>query len=416
MIEQPNYQINQKISHQNNHKENGIKRFKYKPLLAAMLSATLGLSTPSFAVDYPVTAATDDGTGGTPNTLSWAILQANTNAGTDSITLNTDVTITGVMKRLINSDLSLQSDSTVRSISGGDTYRPLFVKSGTVTIKDLNLTNGKAKGGDSIGGGGGAGLGGAVFVYGGNVTINNVVFNNNNASGGSTVTGTYTNGGGGMFGSSSGINANYGGGGLFSSSTDVNGAYGGNGNYGGSAGGFGGGGKTFSTCDNSGGFGGGGGGCTNTSTGSTGGFGGGGGVGIDGGLGGFGGGGGDGIFGAGPFSGGYGGGNGEANGGGGGAGFGGAIFAMKGTITLIDASFTNNSVLAGTGANSGSASANDIFICTTQDPLCSAVVNVCGTTNTSEIIGTLVTNSCSETFLSVIKLKNGKVITVPWTQ
>ncbi|MGX9727480.1 MAG: hypothetical protein ACTFAK_09225 [Candidatus Electronema sp. VV] len=59
------------------------------------------------------------------------------------------------MKRLIDGtpsgggDLTIQSDSTRRSISGGDQFRPLFVKSGTVTIQNVDLINGKAKGGDA---------------------------------------------------------------------------------------------------------------------------------------------------------------------------------------------------------------------------------------------------------------------------
>ncbi|GAB4305072.1 MAG: hypothetical protein Fur0025_47020 [Oscillatoriaceae cyanobacterium] len=42
--------------------------------------------------NYDVTVATDDGTGGTTNTLSWAILQANNSVGVDdTITLQTNV-------------------------------------------------------------------------------------------------------------------------------------------------------------------------------------------------------------------------------------------------------------------------------------------------------------------------------------
>ena len=139
------------------------------------LAVALALSGPSAlaAVDCTVSVPTDDGTGNTANTLSWAIMTAN-NGTTPStpylsghpgggctnntITLATDVTLTGVMKRLIDSNLTLQSDATRRTLGGGNLYRPLFVKSGTVVIRNLNLINGKAKGGK--GGGGGAGLGG----------------------------------------------------------------------------------------------------------------------------------------------------------------------------------------------------------------------------------------------------------------
>lgn len=136
------------------------------------LAVALALSGPSAlaAVDCTVSVATDDGTGNTANTLSWAIMTAN-NGTTPStpylsghpgggctnntITLATDVTLTRVMKRLIDSNLTLQSDATRRTLSGDNLHRPLFVKSGTVVIRNLNLINGKAKGGK--GGGGGAG-------------------------------------------------------------------------------------------------------------------------------------------------------------------------------------------------------------------------------------------------------------------
>ena len=130
-------------------------------LPALVIATALGLSTASYAENYDVTVANDDGTGSTDNTLSWAIRQANVNAGADIITLKTDVTVTGVMKTLIDGtpsggdhdsgggDLFIQSDSTRRTISGGGQFRPLFVKSGTVTIQNLDLENGKAEGGDS---------------------------------------------------------------------------------------------------------------------------------------------------------------------------------------------------------------------------------------------------------------------------
>ena len=58
----------------------------------------------------------------------------------NTITLKTDVILTGVMKRLINSNVTLQSDpGQTYTISGKNLYRPLFVKSGTVTIRNLKL-------------------------------------------------------------------------------------------------------------------------------------------------------------------------------------------------------------------------------------------------------------------------------------
>lgn len=380
-----------------------------KNALASAIIAVISLGSSAYAANYDVTVLSDDGTGGTPNTLSWAILQANTvSLAADIITLKTDVTITGVMKTLLNSNIILQSDATPRTISGNDQFRPLFVKSGNVIIKNLTLTNGKAKGGSSKYGGGGAGLGGALFVYDGSVLVDKVAFNNNNATGGSSSVSELSYGGGGMFGNAGGD----GGGSLFASSSDHNGAYGGIGHYSSSSGSFGGGGYSVG-----GGFGGGGGGgnrfLSNSQSsfeGGFGGFGGGGGsaggfgvvssVGsnANGGSGGFGGGGGGyggsgGMFGNAGGSGGYGGGGGGGgnNGnyhGGGGAGFGGAIFAMKGLLNLKDVSFSGNSVTTGAGKNPGMASGSDIFICSgMMDPLCNATVHAIGTTNPTEVKG-----------------------------
>jgi len=55
---------------------------------------------------FSVTSATDNGLGNTPGTLSYAILQANQLAGDDTISMNTDVRVTGVMKTLVNSNIT----------------------------------------------------------------------------------------------------------------------------------------------------------------------------------------------------------------------------------------------------------------------------------------------------------------------
>ena len=334
--------------------------------------------------NYNVTQATDDGLGDTVGTLSWAILQANTDGETlpsgdatgtnDTITLQTNVQIDGVVKTLLNSNIeiigngfTIDGDSSIDTDTDGD-FRPLFVKSGTVTLSDLTLTNGLAKGGGSFHGGGGAGMGGALFVYDGEVTLTNVILSNNRAIGGGSAGGDRTDGGGGMYGNS----RRDGGGGLFASSTGNAGAYGGNGNYGGRGGGangngnggFGGGGGKGRNGGN-GGFGGGGGNRGNSS--GNGGFGGGGGSGSGGevgGSGGFGGGGGRGNG-----SGGFGGGNGintpnSGGRGGGGAGMGGAIFIRSGTLNIVNSSFEDNSAAGGRIATRGQGLGGAIFAIT----------------------------------------------------
>ena len=144
--------------------------------------------------NYNVTQATDNGLGDTAGTLSWAILQANTDGGTtasgadasdDTITLQTNVQIDGVMLTLLNSNIeiigngfTIDGDSSTDADTDGD-FRPLFVKSGTVTISNLTIANGLAKGGNADRAGAGAGMGGGLFIYDGDVALTNVTFNNN---------------------------------------------------------------------------------------------------------------------------------------------------------------------------------------------------------------------------------------------
>lgn len=377
------------------------------------LAVALALSGPlaQAAVTCDVTEANDDGTGNTPYTLSWAILKANNGTTPpymdghpgggctgNVITLKTDVTVTGVMKRLIDSDVTLQSDATLRTLNGGNAYRPLFVKSGRVTIRNLNLTNGKAQGAAGGGyGGAGAGLGGALFVYNGTVTVKNVTFTGNEAIGGfgrgaNSYPSYASKGGGGMLGQSvSGMGYIVtGGGGLFGDGFSNDGGYGGFGTYGGFGGrgsssngydgGFGGGGGgsgdpySQGGSGGSGGFGGGGG--SGDSQGGSGGFGGGGGYGRTGGDGGFGGGGSaNGCFG-GSSSGGFGGSDGTGcsigglgpdKSGGAAAGFGGAIFVKRGALVLQDVRFISNHAVGGQDYSiwgGGLGLGGAIFICT----------------------------------------------------
>ena len=353
-----------------------------------------------------VNVPNDNGLGDTGGTLSYAIREANETAGPDTILLQTGVTLTRVMTRLINSDITITGDDpstpaiesqTIRGGSeGGERgfFRPLFIRSGTVTLQDLTIANGLATGGDGGAGGAGAGLGGGLFVYDGNVTIQRVNFNDNAAIGGHIIP-LPNAGGGGLFGDG----GNRSGGGLFYSGGAGVGGYrpgapvgeppvgeptsgdpgpgpyggfggsrgtnGGNGGFGG-GGGFGSGNReTGGTAQGgNGGFGGGGGygyGYTDAppeivGTGGDGGFGGGGGFGAygNGGNGGYGGGGGArsnsaGLSPAGssPGSGGFGGETSDGSRGGVGAGFGGAIFVRSGTVTLDTVSFSNNTASPG---------------------------------------------------------------------
>lgn len=228
-----------------------------------------------------------------------------------------------------NADITIDGYSAPGlTISGGNAIR-LFVitNRASLTLEDLTLTGGLAKGGSGGageggagggnsgdggspvsggGGGGGAGLGGAIFVDGGTLTVEGCTFVNNAAQGGNGGTGK----------GAGNINGGGGGGSL--------GADGGDGSAHGGAGGFGGGGGGAAQGSSAGpgGFGGGGGGGAQINQGAAGGFG------------------------AGPGSPG----SGTTGGfGGGGAGLGGGIFSNGGTLTLTNDTFTANVAAGGTG-------------------------------------------------------------------
>jgi hypothetical protein len=296
----------------------------------------------------------------------------------------------------------------VRSADAGTpTFRFFYVSGGMsgigaghLTLQDMTLGGGFAKGGSSPGAGGGAGMGGAIFNQG-DLTLSGVTLSDNQAIGGnatgtsngSTFAGLGQGGGGmgqnnlgndgggfgagfGAFGGAGGAapasGGGAGGGGFVDaglSTITATGAAGGgdsgwgggghDGGNGGDGGGLGGAGGAFGYggahapgLGNSGGGGGGGGvggggggGCAFGGAGGAGGFGAGGGMGGYtgvGGPGGFGGGGGGGASrpgGVGGFGGGHGG---SIANGGGGAGMGGAIFNHNGHVTLINSTLTEN--------------------------------------------------------------------------
>lgn len=247
--------------------------------------------------------------------------------------------------------------STIKIIGGGQIISPgesapefrffEVVAGGNLTLVNLTLSNGVARGSaGSAGGGGAPGLGGAIFNSLGTVNIFNCTLSGNQAIGGDNTGGGGTGGGAGLAGpgDSSGNGGPP------------------NGGVPGAAGSLDGG---------DGGFGGGGGRAARTGQGGDGGFGGGGGAGGpaatisgtggNGGAGGFGAGGGggggsvSGTRGTGGH-GGYGGGDGSSGPGltapgpgGGGAAFGGAIFNLGGTINIANSTIAGNTVTRGTG-------------------------------------------------------------------
>ncbi|MEM7343156.1 MAG: Calx-beta domain-containing protein, partial [Chloroflexota bacterium] len=236
------------------------------------------------------------------------------------------------------------------------------IDTGYLTLRNLTLTGGRAEGGDSARGGGGAGMGGAIFNNG-HVELENVTMVDNRVLGGLGLTagavsgGTIAGGGGGI-----GEDASLHDGGGFGSGAPGD-PPGGFGSYGVNEGGTGS--DANTTNGEDGGIGRGGGtgfftvGLPAAFLPGNGGFGAGGGA--YGGNGGFGGGGGIVAGGTGSGLGGFGGGNGSnfLEKGGGGAGMGGAIFNYGGVVTLTNSTLSGNSVEGGSTDSFSSSTGGD---------------------------------------------------------
>jgi predicted outer membrane repeat protein len=316
-----------------------------------------------------------------------------------------DVTIDG-------NGATLQRDSSLPQTTAG-AFRFFYVSGGipnelplgTLTLQNLTMTNGLAKGGNSISGAG-LGAGGAIFNQG-SLTLEGVTLNGNAAIGGNSTQSAPGVGGGGMGQDSQSNDSGGGFGGGFQGAAYTTGFHPSNTSGGGGAGlsanatGTTGGGQSgLGAGGGDGGIGGnadvsfdpdasigvggdlGTGGENALGNGGGGGVGAGGGFGIEGngGGGGFGGGGSDdadgGFGGGGGYFhgnhigvGGFGAGNSNNKGnvGGGGAGLGGAIFSMYGSVTVINSTLTGNSAIggssiaAGNGAFGGSGYGGAIF-------------------------------------------------------
>ena len=299
-------------------------------------SVTFNVTTSQCVNDPEVTINTDSGAGSLREAVTTACFGS-------TITFGSGLTnpITLVSRLRIDDDLTLQGPGAANlAISGANKTRLFFVGGGLVNITSLTLENGLGAGGNSDCGGGGAGMGGAIFQNAGTLSLTDTTFTGNKAQGGSGSHSADTlSGGGGFGGNANGQNGASGGdlfglGGLFNAGgTGGAGAGGGASRAGtGGTGGFGGGGGSSSKTPGNGGFGGGGAafGGAGTPVEGTGGYGGASGTG------------------GGTTSGEF---PGTSTGtGGGGAGFGGAIFQYSGTLNLGADQFTSNTAAGGNGA------------------------------------------------------------------
>lgn len=272
------------------------------------------------------------------------------------IELSNNITLTDKLSP-INRNVTISGDNpntvTVEkyTISGNNAYPIFHVQGGNVTLQNLKLANGLTKGRDGEGGeyflvpfsdtfagggGGGLGAGGALYLDGGTVFADALEFNANKARGG--------NGGltGGGFETSLGyVTGVFGGAG-----GGLNGTVGSSGSFG--AGGWGAStrnGPPYNTSGEVGAWGAGGGsaaiapgfifGADDPGAGGT-----------------YGGSGAPSSFGTVPSS---------NHRGGGGAGVGGAVFIKSGDLTLLNSSFSGNSVEGGSGYENGQGVASELF-------------------------------------------------------
>ncbi|MBE9242379.1 pectate lyase-like adhesive domain-containing protein, partial [Synechocystis salina] len=125
--------------------------------------------------------------------LLGALSSADTNGVSDVINLGVNIRLTSALPQITASH-SLTINGNGYSISGdvnngvndeGD-VRLFYVNGGNVTFGNIVLTGSRAQGEDrqSPGGGGAAGMGGAVNIYAGTVNINDSQIQNNQAIGG----------------------------------------------------------------------------------------------------------------------------------------------------------------------------------------------------------------------------------------
>ena len=118
--------------------------------------------------------------------LRWAISQANHTPEDDVIDLSlvSGTILLEISLPQITSNFYLQGNGD-DVISGNKAHRVLSITQGVVSISDLTIADGLARGADGTeGAGGNAGTGGGLLVDGGIVTLNKVKFINNQAIGG----------------------------------------------------------------------------------------------------------------------------------------------------------------------------------------------------------------------------------------
>ncbi len=182
-----------------------------------------------FSATFTVDNNSDSGAG----SLRQAILDSNTAGGSNTININSGLGVIILQSSLpiITNQTTIVGPAIPQVLNANGSYRAFFFYDPGTTLSSINISNmtinnaqvtgGSGSQNSPLAGGGGAGLGGAVFVPpGATITLDNVSFNSNTAHGGIGGHGTPSSpyysvglgGGGGIFGNGGDGTAMYNGG------------------------------------------------------------------------------------------------------------------------------------------------------------------------------------------------------------
>ncbi|MEM8961676.1 MAG: cadherin repeat domain-containing protein [Acidobacteriota bacterium] len=363
-----------------------VERRASRILVASVLMMLTWPIGPSMAANLEVTSTDDSGTGTLREVLT--VAEANDEADTITFTVTGTIVLASTLPT-ISTDVTIEGPgAALLTISGGAAVRVLRLDGGTVTLRQLTIADGLARGEDggtttgwrAGGGGGGLGAGGGIFARDAFLTLESVVLVGNQARGGDGGDGgpgsdigfpggLGADGGDSSLGATGGVGAgsdgNGGGGGGAGGGLE-NGGPGRPGNAGGGAG-FGG---SAGIADVGNGAGGSGAGC-------------GGGSGSPQDPGDFAGNGGFGIENC----------TGSGGGGGGGAGLGGGLYLRSGSLNMNTVTFENNAArrglggVGGSGGEDGQGKGGGFFIDTTATVVDAANLLLIGNSADDDLAG-----------------------------
>jgi hypothetical protein len=155
-----------------------MRKHKTLMLAAGLLAATI-LPNWAQSASYTVTEASDDGTG-VVNSLSWAINQANGTTEDDTITLQSDITLSAALPQITSTITIEGGEHFIDGNNNSNVGSVLQVEStGTLTLNNATVTGGTGTLNDL-----GTQVGGGGISSFGTVTLNSVTVRGNSAGDG----------------------------------------------------------------------------------------------------------------------------------------------------------------------------------------------------------------------------------------